>query len=663
VRGLVDLARETLGEHPAEPSRLQTALREALGLPAHPEKLRDPENRKRLGLALSGGGLLGSFQAGVLRYLTTEENWKHYAPAAIAGTSVGSVNGVALSHFKRETHTRLSEIWDGIKAQRHFLVADPEPARMIDNVNTLRPFRPFRLSEIFHPDRRPGSRPNRVLLPLLATVLGHLPSVTKITAIFAHLPIQQQLFEHIGPDYKIGEPQGDRGAESALGSIPFIATAASLDDSHIWLFSNDDHVYKYSYWEDFAELLDVRRVSRFRLARSVLEVAGLQAEQLPSSADRIERIRRKLKPTASVSGSEAAPRDRLVPGVIASANIPLALGTIDIELAADSGEHAEWHHFADGALRLNHPINVLIHHFTRQHRLPRSVSNGSTESGAETAGPITDFDTVIAVSCTSRVLETADFSKDRVAGVQIYENLGRAIEVVLNQISVNTQTSVENAEGKRNFVFINPASAVHSAYVVDPGLIQISMDYGYMRAYDMLEVFPRLAERPLEELLVLLPLALSLSMEIALHRKAAWAAESHAIFALRSCARRFWRRQARRLAAGKKLKEARIRSRFDGTLDRETKLERGKRIYTIRLRERLQKAAEHKRRVTELFELRSSLLGHGRPGHIDDEDDAVMTAARASSRRWEEHVHEEQLVVDILAAAGISRPEIVSAAG
>jgi predicted acylesterase/phospholipase RssA len=55
---------------------------------------------RHIGIVLGGGGLLGDFQVGALKYLYNTRKVKEEETACIAGTSVGAINGVILATVK-----------------------------------------------------------------------------------------------------------------------------------------------------------------------------------------------------------------------------------------------------------------------------------------------------------------------------------------------------------------------------------------------------------------------------------------------------------------------------------------------------------------------------------------------------------------------------------
>ena len=80
----------------------------------------DPQaaGARRQALVLSGGGVLGAFQAGFLRALFRTQ----FRPSIIVGTSAGALNGAFLAfHPDEEGTDELVSIWESLQEQRLFL--------------------------------------------------------------------------------------------------------------------------------------------------------------------------------------------------------------------------------------------------------------------------------------------------------------------------------------------------------------------------------------------------------------------------------------------------------------------------------------------------------------------------------------------------------------
>jgi len=100
---------------------LSRGARRALG------NLRRSVTRRPVGLALSGGGSQGSFQAGVLRFLYDEVRVR---PSVVCGSSVGAINGAKLAEGDdpgsgRRAIDELVAIWHGLQDNGDLWIADP----------------------------------------------------------------------------------------------------------------------------------------------------------------------------------------------------------------------------------------------------------------------------------------------------------------------------------------------------------------------------------------------------------------------------------------------------------------------------------------------------------------------------------------------------------
>ena len=97
--------------------------------------------RTDIGLVLVGGGAKGAYQAGALRYL----NEVGFVPHAIAGTSIGALNGAVLASHRSFTEgvERLDALWTRI-AQQGILQLNPgsiidQAFEQVDHVFNVQP--------------------------------------------------------------------------------------------------------------------------------------------------------------------------------------------------------------------------------------------------------------------------------------------------------------------------------------------------------------------------------------------------------------------------------------------------------------------------------------------------------------------------------------------
>jgi len=89
------------------------------------ERLRADLGGRRVGIAISGGGSLGSFEAGALRFL-----YDHGAisPVAISGNSAGALNAVKLAqgdHNGVRAIDELDRLWRSLRLNSDMW--EPEP--------------------------------------------------------------------------------------------------------------------------------------------------------------------------------------------------------------------------------------------------------------------------------------------------------------------------------------------------------------------------------------------------------------------------------------------------------------------------------------------------------------------------------------------------------
>ncbi len=71
----------------------------------------------------------------------------------------------------------------------------------------------------------------------------------------------------------------------------------------------------------------------------------------------------------------------------------------------------------------------------------------------------------------------------------LLDSIQRTIEIMLNEVSESDRLHALEAPGA--VVFIEPGIVVHGPLEVDPGLIRINYEYGYLRAYNALTPLPQ----------------------------------------------------------------------------------------------------------------------------------------------------------------------------
>lgn len=346
----------------------------------------------RLGLAISGGGALGSFEAGALRFLYDH---LRIAPAAITGNSAGALNAAKLAHGDVDGVRAIDEverIWRGMRVNDDMWEPEPWLEKIMASAQWATAIRS-------QPDGSGSAGAMRVAVRVLNSFVRR-PEETDgtIDAIRDALKAQSLLSLQPVADLIAAELSMDQVAASGI------------------------------------EL----RVGTVSLEAGELRYVG-QDGQLHD---------RHGAPLAM-------PKVSLADGILASASIPVAFAPVLL------GEE----HYVDGGAREILPLQVLVEglHVER----------------------------AIAISAGSTAIAPSRSYADR----GLFDIMRR----VTSEIGPNETLRKELAPPggwHDDVALIIPDIEVHDTMTIDPALIAISFDYGWMRAADRL-----LALGPQSELL------------------------------------------------------------------------------------------------------------------------------------------------------------------
>ncbi len=337
----------------------------------------------RLGLAISGGGALGSFEAGALRFLYDH---LHVEPVAICGNSAGALNAAKLA--------------EGDHADR----------RPIDEVERL--WRSLRInSDMWEPE------PWLVRLQASATWASEL---------------REQVTDADGTTSTV------RVAVRVVGSL---VRRPPETDGTIDAVKDAIRAKSLLSLSPIAELvereLDPARVRASGIALRMGTVS-LEAGELRYVTEHGALHDRYDRPIDQ-------PPVPLTSGVLASASIPMAFPPVEM-----NDEH-----YVDGGAREILPLELLANRI-----------------GA---------DRVIAISAGSAAIHRAPSFADR--------NLIDILRRVSAEIGPNETLRKElNPPGgwDPHIRLVVPEFDVHDSMTIDPALIAISLDHGYMRAADVI---------------------------------------------------------------------------------------------------------------------------------------------------------------------------------
>lgn len=337
----------------------------------------------RVGLAISGGGSLGSFEAGALRFL-----YDHTAvqPVAISGNSAGALNAAKLAE------------------------GDTDGERPIDEVERI--WRSMRInSDMWEPE------PWLVRLQASASWAAELreqvsDSDSAASAVRVAVRVVGSLVRR--------PPETDGAIEAIRDSL----RAQSL----LSLAPIADLVRR--------ELRPERvKSSGIALRMGTVSLEAGELRYVTETGDLVDRHDRPV----------GQPPVELAAGMLASASIPLAFPPVAL-----NGEH-----YVDGGAREILPLELLVERMGVQR--------------------------VVAVSASSASIKRAPSFADR--------NMIDILRRVSAEIGPNEtlRKELDPPGGWRPEVrLVVPHFNVHDSMTIDPALIAISLDHGYLRAADVL---------------------------------------------------------------------------------------------------------------------------------------------------------------------------------
>jgi NTE family protein len=429
-----------------------------------------------IGIVLSGGGAKGDFQVGALRFLYDQG----IRPQVLCGTSVGAINAAKLAEGENPANpgqglSGLERIWDGLQYNSDMYGEEawlyhPDMHEKVRNVLTGRSSE----LDIKAPEQYKGgfwASPGEWLdskIAGLAFLLGDGQALLKSLNIIANHgrslynlgPIQQKLDVHL--DTTKVAAWGAAGGKLRLalvglqqGRLRYVTETGAV------LERDGSPALVYPELPAVCVPLN-QEVNQLRLAITAKQ-AELQAAASPEKAELVAEIR-SLKAELDlllprlqhcrVQNAVGTPaRADLKQAVLASAAIP---GVFQPIFVADE-------FCVDGGVREVLPFQVAL------------------DLGATT---------VYAISASPPDPKRADsnYADSKMAAI-----VNRSIGLLVNEISRDDAKA--RTEPSPLVFLIHPDEEIHDTTVVDPGLIQISRDYGYMRAADVLAGVDRLSRR------------------------------------------------------------------------------------------------------------------------------------------------------------------------
>ena len=348
------------------------------------DALRTDLDGKRLGLAISGGGALGSFEAGALRFLYDHAR---VAPAAISGNSSGALNAAKLAHGAAPSQEApidgLERLWRSMRTNPDMWEPEPWLERVVASAQWASAIR----------GQVHGSSSATNAMRIAARVVSSLVRRPEET------------------DGTVDAIKDALAAQSLLSLRPVAAIiAAELDEATV-----------------------ASSGIALRMGTVSLEAGELRyVTETGAIHDRNDR------PTGQ-------PRVPVADGILASASIPIAFPPV---LLNDE-------HYVDGGAREILPLEVLVSHL--------------------------EVERAVAVSASSvNIHRSADFADRNVVDI-----LRRVSAEIAPNETLRKELSPPGGWGPTVRLVV-PELDVHDSMTIDPALIAISFDYGWMRAADRL---------------------------------------------------------------------------------------------------------------------------------------------------------------------------------
>ncbi len=423
---------------------------------------------------LSGGGAKGSFQVGAALYLFQSLSLR---PKGLAGTSVGSLNALALAEVSEAGLYKLRDMWLGMR-NRHDMYSFTAKMAEIDRLESFAesglslrgiidgtdnpsvdlqqliasiPFSNMSAGMFVFLNVLTLGIIGDITLDKIKQVVGDVKRALTIVAeeakgIYSFAPLKRQMVETVSP---------------ALHRVPFRLVSISLEDKHAYAVNEQGRLFRSPDPTRVEPMVEIGRLAPIP--------TSLDERRSPGN----QRLKIWLE-TGFGDGRAVDPAaDVLIQGALASSSIPIINPPFPIEYITTDRARTSLSLY-DGGVRETLPIRAGLD------VLALLRSPGASKKGliVITAGavsprpedalwgpqlePLLDAQTQTIPAATSWTL---DVLTDEV----------EASELVFVRSALPAGTEV---------LEILPSVAIGSSANLDPGLVQLGLSYGYMTAFD-----------------------------------------------------------------------------------------------------------------------------------------------------------------------------------
>ena len=404
------------------------------GLPHLPWRNRDDATGGQPpaeGLVLSGGGSRASFQLGALRYLYDRAD---IAPSTFVGTSAGSIITVMLAqHADRDDQAAalraLESLWLGMRSSDEMFTPRPWFVRLQERGSEW-------LGLLQTEAAKPAPKRSLPKLGFFRTPEEEAVDAPDERAVEPEELTGQARTLQLAMADPITPSRGfDPGLAMGLMSmLPRLRSAG--DDLSLILRGADASRSMYHPGTLLTRLLDAEFFTSQAVAQSGVTVrismVALESGQLRFMTENGDMVDRENQPLPDI------PRQDLSMGSLASCSIPTVFAPVPI------GE--EW--YVDGGTRESTPAEMAIGHLGVE-RCYVVVSNAVEDPPSESFA----HKSMLSIMFRATQILTEEAERDEVAYAR---NAGALV--------------------------IEPELFIHDALTVDPGLLRINRDYGWLRA-------------------------------------------------------------------------------------------------------------------------------------------------------------------------------------
>lgn len=336
---------------------------------------------KRVGLAISGGGSLGSFEAGALRFIYDHLD---VHPVAITGNSSGALNAAALAHGDDEEPAidKVERLWRSMRVNEHMWEPEPWLERILASASWASALRQ---------SNGEGNAAGAVRVAVrVVNSLVRRPEETDGTVDAIKDALKAQSLLSLQPVADLIARELDLERVAASG-ISLRIGAVSLETGEL------------RYVTEHGQLLDR---------------AGTPLDHPPVP---------------------------LADALVASASIPVAFPPVRL------GDE----HYVDGGAREILPLAILL--------------------------DTLDVDAAIAISASSPAITPSYSYAER----GLFDIMRRVTAEIATNETLRKELDPPRGWGEKVRLVI-PEIDVHDSMTIDPALISISFDHGWMRAADQL---------------------------------------------------------------------------------------------------------------------------------------------------------------------------------